>query len=109
MNARVSFQQNLNLDESLTTDKHYTDEITRISVISEKIKLSTKELEKPCTKWSMKINAEERKIISTVNDNISMKDIIAEKIKELTFFKISGSKKLISCKKKDNSSFFSFQ
>ena len=86
MNELVSFQQNPNLEKSLTTNIH-TDDTTLISARSEKLKLSWEKLEKSCLKWSTKLNVQKYKIITDDDDddNININDIIVEKVNELVF------------------------
>ena len=55
-----------------------------ISVVFEKLKLSTEELEKSCLKWSLKIKAQKCKIISDPNNDITMN--IAEKVNKFIFW-----------------------
>ena len=57
-----SLRDELHLNEQLSTDGRYADDTTLIAAIFQKLKLSTHELGKACSKWGMKINVKKCKV-----------------------------------------------
>ena len=80
-----SLRDELHLHEQLSTDCHYADDTTMIAAIFQKLKLSTQELEKACSKWGMKINVKKCKIISPETDNITIEGNDIEKVESFTY------------------------
>ena len=80
-----SLRDELHLDEQLSTDCRYADDTTLIAAIFEKLKLSTHELGKACSKWSMKINVKKCKVISPETDNITIEGNDIEKVESFTY------------------------
>ena len=61
------------LNNDLSADIRYADDTTLVSVIFDKLKLSSQELEKTCQKWGLKVNVSKCKVSSTERDiNIEM-------------------------------------
>ena len=60
------------MKDNLTTDIRYADDTTLLSVIFEKLELSSKELELACYKWGMKINVSKCKILSSSEETLKL-------------------------------------
>ena len=60
----LSSLHDLHLERGLSTDIRYADDTTLISVMLERLKFSTHELEAACEKWGLKINASKCKVIT---------------------------------------------
>ena len=74
------------LHADMSTDIRYADDITLISLIFEKLKLSTQELENACAKWGLKVNAAKCKIMSPeAEDSIKINDEDVEKVENFVF------------------------
>ena len=77
---------NFHLEEQMSTEIRYADDTTLISLIFEKLKLSSEELENACKKWGLKINSTKCKVITTeVNDHITINDQIVENVENFNF------------------------
>ena len=74
------------LSEDMSADIRYADDTTLISVIFEKLKLSTQELELACQKWGLKINASKCKILSPESqDTIEINGEPVENVDQFVF------------------------
>jgi len=86
MDELGSLQASLRLDESISRDIRYADDTTLISVIFEKLKLYTKELETACQKWGLKINSDKCKVMSKeINEAIEVNNQTVEKVENFVF------------------------
>ena len=85
MDDLKSLQDNLQLDEILSNDIRYADDTTRITMVFDKLHISTNELEASCAKWGMKVNPAKCKVISSDQNDIKIDGKVVEKVKELIF------------------------
>ena len=86
MDELGSLQASLRLDESISRDIRYADDTTLISVIFEKLKLSTQELETACQKWGLKINSDKCKVMTKeINEAIEVNNQTVEKVENFVF------------------------
>lgn len=79
-----SLQQTLLLIQELSIDIRCADDTTLIAAIFEKPFLSTKELEKACNKWGMKVNPDKCKITSSSTSEVQLDGKIVEKVESFT-------------------------
>ena len=80
-----SLQNDLTLDDRLSTDIRYADDTTLIALVFEKLKLSTTELEDACRKWGLKINDDKCKVIPSENDSIYINGNQVETVEKFVF------------------------
>ena len=85
MKELKSLDPSVRLDDSLSMDIRYADDTTLLSVVFDKLKLSTKELEEACKKWGMKINGAKCKIISPSENEIVIDGQVVEHVPEFVF------------------------
>ena len=72
MKELTSLNTNLQLSDSTCIDVRYADNTTLLSIIFEKLQISTKELEDACKKWGMKVNGPKCKILSPSDEPIQI-------------------------------------
>ena len=82
----ISSLRELHLNENLSANIRYADDTTFISVIFDKLKIATQELETACRKWGLKINGTKCKIISSeLDEEIDIDDEAIEKVENFVF------------------------
>ena len=72
MDEFCSIQHTFNLVTGMCFQTRYVDDITLISAIFQKLKISTNDLEASCKNWGMKVNPDTCKIILAEADNIQI-------------------------------------
>jgi hypothetical protein len=73
------------LHADMSTDVRYADDTTLISLIFDKLKLSTEELENACKKWGMKINAAKCKLMGQGVGQITINNNAVENVEKFVF------------------------
>lgn len=68
-----------------TTSVKYADDITLISWIFEKLRLSTNELHQACNKWGIKTNNYKSKVLTSHPHNVGLDDQSIENVKDFVF------------------------
>lgn len=82
----VNSLQELHLNNNMVSDIRYADDTTLVSVIFDKLKISTDELEKACSKWGLKINASKCKTLTPeLNDDVFINGEVVEKMESFVF------------------------
>jgi len=66
-------------------DVRYADDTTLITLTFEKLKLSTQKLENACQKFGLKVNAAKCKIMTAVDDQITINDERIDKVESFVF------------------------
>ena len=84
MDEVKSFQE-FHLSRNLSTDIRYADDTTLVSVIFEKLEISTQELECACQKWGLKINAAKCKVLSPEQTPIEINGEAVENVSSFVF------------------------
>ena len=81
----ASLDKKLKLRDDISISVRYADDTTLISSIFEELKISTKELEKACNKWGLKINPTKCAVMTPDNSDISIENQIVPKVEEFKF------------------------
>ena len=81
--------EDFHLNNNLSADIRYADDTTLVSVILEKLKISTKELECACKRWGLKVNGAKCKVLSP--EQPSEIEINGEQIENVDHFIFLGS------------------
>ena len=55
MKGLTCLDRNLRLDDDMSIDIKYADDITLVSAVFEKLQIATSEIENTCHKWCLKI------------------------------------------------------
>jgi hypothetical protein len=85
MKEIASLNANLELSDTTCIDVRYADDTTLLSVIFQKLLLSTKELEEACKKWGMKVNGPKCKILSPSEESIQIDGTDIDHVSEFVF------------------------
>jgi len=81
-----SLDTHFQLKDDMITDIRYADDTTLVSAVFEKLRRSTAELEKACTKWGLKINPNKCAIMSSeTNEEIKIDNELVPKVSEFKF------------------------
>ena len=78
-------EDRVTLDEDLNFDARYTDDITLIAAVFERLQLATNQLQEACKKYGMKINTEKCKVISDSTTNLTIENEEIEIMKKFQF------------------------
>ena len=85
MRELKSIDRELTYREKMSLDIRYADDTTLMSVIFEKLRLSTQELEAACQKWGLKINNNKCRIMTEYDDDIRIDGDEIQKVNEFVF------------------------
>ena len=85
MKELLSLSPSIQFDDNMSVDLRYADDTTLLSTVFEKLKLSTKELERACRKWGVKINGAKCRVISPDDDDIQIDNTPVEKVDTFVF------------------------
>lgn len=80
-----SIDRELNYREKTCLDIRYADDTTLLSVIFEKLRLTTQELETACLKWGLKINSKKCKIMTEGDNTIRIEGEEVQNVGEFVF------------------------
>ena len=75
----------IQMGEMSINNIRYADDTTLVDLVSDKLQISTNELEKACSKWGMKINPTKCKIMTADDRDITINGSPVDKVDDFVF------------------------